>query len=616
MNARFEQIRHPGRKNQLRIHNYEFVQEPTRMTHQKFCGQLAMVFNLEKAREKEMIVLILGAFITLSLVKAVLSIRFQSPWLMPDEFTYGIAARDIFGTEHWGLPLGYPLLISIAYLPSDNMFVVYHIMLVINSFLSSSIIFPAYFILYKYCNREFAFMGAITIATLPSLTLYTFLVVTENLFVPLFVFSIWFLLEAYETKKPIWIILAISSVIFLFYTRHTGIIMMASMMISFAYYATQVDEQRYSIKRMPNIFLAIIFLTIIAVSMGALGLILTGTSNFYFKWFHNRIVSDGQIILNIFGDADNLMHFMALMQNEIGYIIIASYFIFFFLAILLFCQMFFASTRGILHSPLFKWYNSMEIKNRRSLKSVSVYFLVSSAIIIPATTVTTYRENWEIIGRYIDPIVPGICLFGLIGLYQIYENKRRPNFRLSALLAAIFSLIFFFRFPFLTANIIAINYINVLKNLAPNWILFPALTAGFFLLLNMYKRLDDRGRLFFIFIIAFSAGASAYTYHADLGHNSDLYNSQNQIGEYLNAHSEIDIPIIMDRMDYYNDIYMYRTVEFWSRRPIWVRPVDEDLAALEIHEGGTYLITSKVLPFDPLAESSRGYYLYKLYKSS
>jgi len=586
------------------------------MTHQKFCGQLAMVFNLEKAREKEMIVLILGAFITLSLVKAVLSIRFQSPWLMPDEFTYGIAARDIFGTEHWGLPLGYPLLISIAYLPSDNMFVVYHIMLVINSFLSSSIIFPAYFILYKYCNREFAFMGAITIATLPSLTLYTFLVVTENLFVPLFVFSIWFLLEAYETKKPIWIILAISSVIFLFYTRHTGIIMMASMMISFAYYATQVDKQRYSIKRMPNIFLAIIFLTIIAVSMGALGLILTGTSNFYFKWFHNRIVSDGQIILNIFGDADNLMHFMALMQNEIGYIIIASYFIFFFLAIILFCQMFFASTRGILHSPLLKWYNSMEIKNRRSLKSVSVYFLISSAIIIPATTVTTYRENWEIIGRYIDPIVPGICLFGLIGLYQIYENKRRPNFRLSALLAAIFSLIFFFRFPFLTANIIAINYINVLKNLAPNWILFPALTAGFFLLLNMYKRLDDRGRLFFIFIIAFSAGASAYTYHADLGHNSDLYNSQNQIGEYLNAHSEIDIPIIMDRMDYYNDIYMYRTVEFWSRRPIWVRPVDEDLAALEIHEGGTYLITSKVLPFDPLAESSRGYYLYKLYKSS
>lgn len=574
-----------------------------------------MVFNLEKAREKEMIVLILGAFITLSLVKAVLSLRFQSPWLMPDEFTYGIAARDIFGTEHWGLPLGYPLLISIAYLPSDNMFVVYHIMLVINSFLSSSIIFPAYFILYKYCNGEFAFMGAITIATLPSLTLYTFLVVTENLFVPLFVFSIWFLLEAYETKKPIWIILAISSVIFLFHTRHTGIIMMASMMISFAYYATQVDKQRYSIKRMPNIYLAIIFLIIIVVSMGALGLILTGTSNFYFKWFHSRIVLDGQIILNIFGDADHLMHFMALMQNEIGYIIIASYFIFFFLAITLFCQMFFASTRGILHSSLLKWYNSMEIKDRRSLKSVSVYFLVSSAIIIPATTVTTYRENWEIIGRYIDPIVPGICLFGLIGLYHIYENQRRPNFRLSALLAAIFSLIFFFRFPFLTANIIAINYINVLKNLAPNWILFPTLTAGFFLLLNMYKRLDDRGRLFFIFIIAFSAGASAYTYHADLGHNSDLYNSQNQIGEYLNAHSEVDIPIIMDREDLWHDYYMYRMLEFWSRQPIWERPVDEDLAALEVHEGGTYLITSKVLPLDPLAESSRGYYLYKLYKS-
>ena len=584
------------------------------MTHKKFCGQLAMVFNLEKAGKNEMGTLILGAFITLFLVKAVLSLRFQSPWLMPDEFTYGIAARDIFGTEHWGLPLGYPLLISIAYLPSDNMFVIYHIMLLINSFLSSSIIFPAYFILHKYCQREFAFMGAITIATLPSLTLYTFLVVTENLFVPLFVFSIWFLLEAYETKKPLWIILAISSVIFLFYTRHTGIIMMASMMISFAYYVIQGDNQRCYIKRIPNIFLAIIFLTIIAVSMGALGLILTGTNNFYFDWFHNRIVTDGQIILNIFGDADHSIHFITLLQNEIGYLIIASYFIFFFLVINLFYRMFFASTREILHSPILKWYNSMEIENRRSLKSVSVYFLISSAIIIPATTVTTYRENWDIIGRYIDPIVPGICLFGLIGLYQIYENQRKPNFRLSALLAAIFSLIFFLKFPFLTANIIAINYINVLKNLAPNWILFPALTAGFFLLLNMYKRLDDRGRLFFIFIIVFSAGTSAYTYHADLGHNSDLYNSQNQIGEYLNAHYEIDIPIIMDLTDYYNDNYMYKMLEFWSRRPIWVRPVDEDLTALEVYEGGAYLITSKVLPLDPLAESSRGYYLYKLYK--
>ncbi len=558
----------------------------------------------------------MGAFIALSLVKAVLSLRFQSPWLMPDEFAYGIAARDIFGTEYWGISLGYPLLISIAYLPSENMFVVYHIMLLINSLLSSSIIFPAYFILHKYCQREFAFMGAITIATLPSLTLYTFLVVTENLLVPLFVFSIWFLLEAYETKKPLWIILAISSVIFLFYTKHTGIIMMASMMISFAYYATQVDKQRYSIKRMPNIYLAIIFLTIIAVSIGALGLVLTGTNNVYFKWFRYRIVSDGQIILNIFDDADHLMHFMALLQNEIGYLIIASYFIFFFLAISFFHHMFFASTHEILHSSLLKWYNSMEIENRRSLKSVSVYFLISSAIIIPATTAITYRENWEIIGRYIDPIVPGICLFGLIGLYHIYENQRTPNFRLSALLAVIFSLIFFFRFPFLTANIITINYINVLKNLAPNWISFPTLTSGFFLLLNMYKRLDDRGRIFFIFIIVFSAGTSAYTYHADLGHNSDLYNSQNQIGEYLNAHYEMDIPVIFDRMDYHNDFYMYKMLEFWSGRPIWVRPVDEDLASLEVHESGAYLITSKVLPLDPLAESSRGYYLYKLYKSS
>ena len=459
-------------------------------------------------------------------------------------------------------------------------------------------------------------MGAITIATLPSLTLYTFLIVTENIFVPLFVFSIWFLLEAYETKKPLWIILAISSVLFLFYTRHTGIIMIASMVISLTYYATQGDKLRYSRDRIPNILLVIIFLIIITVSMGILGLLLTGTNNAYFKWFYNRIVSDGQIILNIFSDADHLMHYIALLQNEVGYLIVASYFIFFFISIILFHQMFVGSNREILHPSLLKWYTSIEIEKRRSLKSVSVYFLLSSTILILATTVTTYKLGWEIIGRYIDPIIPGIYLFGLIGLYQINEDSRKPNFRLSALLAAIFTLIFFFRFPFLTANIITINYINVLKNFAPNWILFPTLTAGFFLLLNMYENLDDRWRVFFAFIIVFSASASAYTYHADLAHNSDLYNAQNQIGKYLNANYERDTPIIMDREELWYDLYMYRMLEFWSRQHVEIQHVDENLTALEAHKDGSYLITSKVLPLDPLAESSRGYYLYRLYKSN
>jgi hypothetical protein len=41
----------------------------------------------------------------------------------------------------------------------------------------------------KYCPKDYSFVAALTVATLPSLTLYTFLLMTENLCVPLFIFS-------------------------------------------------------------------------------------------------------------------------------------------------------------------------------------------------------------------------------------------------------------------------------------------------------------------------------------------------------------------------------------------------------------------------------------------
>ena len=195
-----------------------------------------MRLNFGEATTKNPRALLMLAFCALVLAKAILSLRFQSPWLMPDEVAYAKMAGDILGPVYSGLPRGYPFLLSIAYFTSDNMGVVYHSMMLINCFLSSLILFPSFFILNKYCPGDFSFMGAVTVAALPSLTLYTFLLTTENLFVPLFVFSIWFLLEAYETEKPSWIFLAISSVLLLFFTRHTGIFMVIGMATSLVYY--------------------------------------------------------------------------------------------------------------------------------------------------------------------------------------------------------------------------------------------------------------------------------------------------------------------------------------------------------------------------------------------
>ena len=563
-----------------------------------------MKFNIDEALVKDPRVLLVLSFCTLVLLKALLSLKFQSPWFLPDELAYSKTAADLFGSVHSGLPRGYPFFLSIAYLSSDDMVVVYHSMLLINSFISSLIIFPSYFILNKYCSRDFAFMGAITIATLPSLTLYTFLIMSENLFVPLFVFSIWFLLEAYETKKPFLIVLAISSVSLLLFTRHTGIFMLAAMAFSLIYYLLfgklSKDVRQKVLSKRTFIF----FIVLVISSLALFGLVLTGSDRIhYINWFNYRANEYGQMFLNLFGDVNSLKDYLVLLQNEIGYLIVASYFIFFYLAVKFFSALFFASG----------WFTSLVKERRQALKSVGIYYLLSSVILILTTTMSVYNEEREIVGRYIDPIIPGLFLFGLVGVYQMHEASEKPNYKTAIILASIFSIIFFFNFPTPQGNALAIFHANFLKIqcMAPNWIAYPALAAGFFLLLDLYKNFESRWRIFFAILLIFSVCASAYTYYGELIYQSENNHAENQIGAYLNAHSGKDSLIIIDNEVLQNDWYFVSMTNFWTKSEIIYQPVKENLSDLKSDKKEIYIITSKVLPLKPLAVSTRGYYLYE-----
>lgn len=566
-----------------------------------------MRYNIENAVNKNTRVLLFLSFWTLVLVKALLSLKFKSPWILPDEVSYAKMAGDIFGSVHPDLPWVYPLLLSIAYHSSANMIVVYHKMLFINCFLSSLILFPSYFIVSKYCPKGFAYMSAITIATLPSLTLYTFLLMTENFFVPLFVFSIWFLLEAYETERPFWIVLTILSVAMLFFTRHSGIFMIVGLAISLVYYLIFGRGWRDLGHRMFVKLPATISLILLVSSLVAFGLVLNRSNGLaYFKWMFDRAKIDGQTFFNLLKDAGLLKNYLILLQNEIGYLIIASYFIFFFVSLVFFYHVLSSASKYRLCPDFLSWFKSLDNEKKRSLASTSVYYLLTSVALVFATTISVYRQHWEIIGRYIDPIIPGFFIFGLIGLFQICRVSVKQGWGI-----IIFSLIFFLGYPLLTPNIITIYYINFLKSLAPNWMVFSALAAGFLLVLKACKNLGNRSRIFFAVLIIFSICTSAYTYQADLVSHSEINNARNQIGAYLSAHSNDNTPIIMDKEDSKKDWYFLVMTRFWAKNNILESPVNKNLSSLEKGKKDIYLITSKVLPLERLAVSTRGYYLYK-----
>jgi hypothetical protein len=303
-------------------------------------------------------------------------------------------------------------------------------------------------------------MGAITIATLPSLTLYTFVIMTENLFIPLFLFSIWFLLEAYEKEKPLWIVLAISSALLLFIARHNGILALAAMAISLIYYLIFSMRSNDIRQRLSDRTSIIILIILSIASLASIGLIIAGSGhNSYLGWLRDRITTDSQIFLDLFTNINNLMEYVILLQKEIAYLMLGSYFIFFYITIILLLVMYLRRVRAGECTIISCRPNSLG-KEDLAIESVGIYLLATSATLLLLTAMSAYKCEQEVYGRYIDPIVPGLFIFGLIGFYHMYQASEKPRIRMLAIVGIALSIIFFYNFPILKAEEFPILYVN------------------------------------------------------------------------------------------------------------------------------------------------------------
>ena len=133
------------------------------------------------------------------IVKSLLSYFIPSPSAFSDEYIYTKMARSIFysfnfdihgSPSHAFLPL-YPLALSFSYIFKD-MQVAYIIMKIINSFLSSLIIFPAWLISKEFMSKKKAILPALLVSVIPATFSFSPYIMAENLFYPLFLFTIFF----------------------------------------------------------------------------------------------------------------------------------------------------------------------------------------------------------------------------------------------------------------------------------------------------------------------------------------------------------------------------------------------------------------------------------------
>ena len=569
--------------------------------------------------------LLFSFFFLLVALKAILIFPFTTPWIFADELVYSKLAQNILDfvflsdiTDAQTYPPGYSIFLSVADLFSSDKQALYRNMLFVNSFLSSSIIFPAYFILKKYTSKFQALGGSLIVSTLPSIVTYTFVLMSENLFVPLTLYSVWFLHECFEHDKMQWHFLAGISIFYLYLTRETGIVFIVSVFISIFYFFWTSGSNITS-KTLKN-WLVLVF----SFALPTVGWSLYKKTEFSAGSLYDTSTYSSSL-LDSFTKIDAFELFVRLVLNEIGYIILSTYIVIFILCVLLISESIFklksAGPSGDLAmgGP----------KNIIALNSTIVYFISFSAglILITVAHMKRYIGNPEnfIFGRYIDPIVPVVFLFGLIGIaflqarYDDIVIKRKYK---QIMFLTILVLPFLYYLPhtyYGFPNMFGIYYVLYLQKYMSYTILlflFAVLFAiiPFYLLKDMHNKRSMN--LFFAYLIILSLLLCIPTYEKQLEHMRNT-ESVNQIGRYLEDHSSDDTLILMDQEDVgkYLGYHMWFLTRYWINGEFVQGHIYDGPSGLrtkELMNDADYMISKKLLRYECVQATDNGYKLYDL----
>lgn len=139
-------------------------------------------------------------FLVISLTKVFLSFTIHSPHIMFDESLYTVITQKIIETGTYFVdgnfpqyPPLYPLILTPILLLTSSVQDFFSISLILNSFISTLIIFPAYFLSREYLDGKESIMVALLVSIAPGNFIYSFTLMSENLYLPLFLISVYFM---------------------------------------------------------------------------------------------------------------------------------------------------------------------------------------------------------------------------------------------------------------------------------------------------------------------------------------------------------------------------------------------------------------------------------------
>jgi hypothetical protein len=490
-------------------------------------------------------------------------------------------------------------------------------MLIINSVLSSSIIFPSYFILKKYISQQTALLGSLLIAVLPAITLFNFILMSENLFIPLTIFSIWFLHEAFEKNNVRWDFLAALSVFYLYFTRETGLVFLIAVWMTLTFFVfsgekgTRLKVVKDKAVLICALAIPLLFWFIYKISLSRISFY--GTDHYI------------QSLIHSFSNIKSFESFSILMLHEIEYLVLSAYVMISIISIIFIV--------GCLFRLRFFGFNDYLQKccpeKVLALRSVIIYCLTFCAglLVISVIHMQTLGIT-SLFGRYVDPIVPAIFIFGIIGIEFLFRKYTDSNWKYEIVLCLGISIILFLVYTlpntsYVFPNALGAYYLFYLHDfLNYSFPIIFLLLAVVFVFIPYYFLKNSHKKHFliilFIYLIALSVVLYIPIYDQQNKNMSDMKNV-NQIGTYLKEHSSTGTQILMDSdsQEEYSDLkdrwWYSRLTQFWIPGKVIHGSTAEDSSGVftkEFIDKADYIISQKLLPYPCVNVSNNGFKLY------
>ncbi|MBI2667378.1 glycosyltransferase family 39 protein [Candidatus Woesearchaeota archaeon] len=392
------------------------------------------------------------AFTIIFLLKAILSYFILAPSEFADGYIYSKIARGVFFSQELSvhgisidhLPL-YPILLSISYVFND-MNNVYIAMKVINAFISSLIIFPAFFLAKEFLSTKKSFLFSILISVLPANFAFSPYIMTENLFYPLFLTSIYFIYKSFQENKMKYDLLASLFIGLSFLTRALTFVLIIVVGALFIY---KIIIRDYKLKEflMKLVYYLIPFLLVVSpwiirnlfLFNNELGII----SNHYLT--KSFALPRPAHILILFTLVWTILYF--------GFMMLSSGVIF-----------------PLMHLKAIKKF--FEDKKLFLLLLISYISLGAVILVISRYNAGTAASNDILfrlygrpLGRHLDVILPLIILLGVIS--TTFYNKIKENLFIPLIITTL-SLLFSIRlvfFPLFPLNNLSLAWVGTLKYL-------------------------------------------------------------------------------------------------------------------------------------------------------